>query len=629
MFTDIKYGVCMKKILFKILIGVFAVALLCSGLLACKSSNDWKGTHSGWGEGNIVGGFVGQKGDYVYFINGTAISTADNTMGTPVKGTLMAAKKDDLSKTHVVVPKLFAATDYKAGLYIYGDYVYYASPSTDKTSSGTVAYTELAFLKTKLDGTGTETFFTLNTLAAEYRILEVEGKVYIVYYDSTDSALKCFNTSNKETFVVAKNDATVKGENAKSLDAYKFAEDLTGGVAVYYTATVYAEDYYENKAATEGYARAEQDYNLVCSYTPGDVVAEKDNVAGKVVLNAEKTVYELTVVDGDKIFYTATKDNETTTHELKTKTEIKNSEAVADTNVIVEEEDGLWSYALDSSTKAITKAPLCNDADKINLETEGIIVAEGASSLIAKSGEYLYYYNDANVLMRVKVDGMTGDEKLEQVSKDTVSVTWFAPEFITIGENDYVFYCDNSSTGASYVHYVKANGEVKAEDTDDDGENDKFYLDGHALLGVMIESDRANVFTALVSKISTSLDGGILPYEEKEDGTLFVATIDQAQAIYDNLSAEAKNAVLTETMTSFNNYKEAVKMANVLRKLDGIVNYDSCDETAKTAYKDAYNAMKAEVEAFKDKSTFSTVSALLQKNMLWNYQKATSLFETK
>ena len=42
------------------------------------------------------GGFVVQKGEYVYFINGVEAYTSDNTYGTPVKGALMRSTMADI-----------------------------------------------------------------------------------------------------------------------------------------------------------------------------------------------------------------------------------------------------------------------------------------------------------------------------------------------------------------------------------------------------------------------------------------------------------------------------------------------------------------------------------------------------
>ena len=48
--------------------------------------------------GEVVsnGGFVVEKGNYVYFINGVEAYSSDNTYGTPVKGALMRIAKSDL-----------------------------------------------------------------------------------------------------------------------------------------------------------------------------------------------------------------------------------------------------------------------------------------------------------------------------------------------------------------------------------------------------------------------------------------------------------------------------------------------------------------------------------------------------
>ena len=42
------------------------------------------------------GGFVVEKGEYVYFINGVETYTSDNTYGTPEKGALMRIKRATL-----------------------------------------------------------------------------------------------------------------------------------------------------------------------------------------------------------------------------------------------------------------------------------------------------------------------------------------------------------------------------------------------------------------------------------------------------------------------------------------------------------------------------------------------------
>ena len=169
----------MRKILLKLLTGALIVCTFIAGLVACSSSTSWeKPTLTNWGPGSVYGGFVGETSNYVYFINGLSSNTEDNTFGAPVKGALMVQDKSDLSKApQVVVPKLFVATDYNAGLYIFDGRVYYGTPSTDKTSSGSTANTEMTFMSTKLDGTDTVSYFTISALSTEYRIIENDGMI--------------------------------------------------------------------------------------------------------------------------------------------------------------------------------------------------------------------------------------------------------------------------------------------------------------------------------------------------------------------------------------------------------------------------------------------------------------------
>ena len=126
-----------------------------------------------------------------------------------ISKTDLAAEKYDQAK--IVVPSLFTAQDFNAGLYIYGDYVYYATPTTDKAvEDGTVQNDWIDFKRAKLDGTDTMSgyYFRLSNNAANYRFVQGEDKtVYCMYVES--GALKSFNTTTKKTTVLVKNAACI------------------------------------------------------------------------------------------------------------------------------------------------------------------------------------------------------------------------------------------------------------------------------------------------------------------------------------------------------------------------------------------------------------------------------------
>ncbi len=179
------------------------------------------------------GGFVVEKGDYVYFINGAEDFTVSNEFGKVTKGALMRIKKTDLdagnyANVQTVVPMLFVAQDFDAGIYIYDDYVYYATPTTDKNLSGEVENTWIDFKRAPLDGSWAMEgyFFRLSNNAANYRFVQVEGKVYCLYEE--DGALKSYSVEEETSRVL------VKG--AKS--SFYFDKTDAENPNVYYTMSV-------------------------------------------------------------------------------------------------------------------------------------------------------------------------------------------------------------------------------------------------------------------------------------------------------------------------------------------------------------------------------------------------------
>lgn len=77
------------------------------------------------------------------------------------KGALYRIAKNALNeksydKAECVVPSLFVAQNYDGGVFIYDNYVYFASPTAEKEKDGSVSASWLSFKKAKLDGTSTK-----------------------------------------------------------------------------------------------------------------------------------------------------------------------------------------------------------------------------------------------------------------------------------------------------------------------------------------------------------------------------------------------------------------------------------------------------------------------------------------
>ena len=168
------------------------------------------------------GGFVVQKGDYVYFINGVETYTSDNTYGTPVKGSLMRAKMSDIKAgvNHVetVIPSLMVAADYTSGIYIYGDRIYYATPNNVGNTAGTVDNTYLDFKSVSLDGSDVRDYFRISDNAALYRFVQTDNTVYVVY--EMNDTLTSYNTETGTSVDLARSVTAYAVNSSDKTDPY-------------------------------------------------------------------------------------------------------------------------------------------------------------------------------------------------------------------------------------------------------------------------------------------------------------------------------------------------------------------------------------------------------------------------
>ena len=268
-----------------------AAALLSSTVAFAGCSNDaYKGDKLSAGyessaEVKSNGGFAVEKGEYVYFINGSESYTASNSYGDVVKGALMRISKTQLkegkySEAQTVVPSLFVAQNFNAGIYIYDDYVYYATPTSGKNLQGEVENSWIDFKRAKIDGTEAPMdgyYFRLSSNSANYRFVQAgvdrnkDGKQDVFCMYEEDGDLKSFNTATNETVTLV--------SGAKSSFFYDM-KDVTNPNVYYTMAVSYNID-------SENALEASYD-QLYCV-----------NAAARATVNADKASY---TVEGGKTY---------------------------------------------------------------------------------------------------------------------------------------------------------------------------------------------------------------------------------------------------------------------------------------------------------------------------------------
>lgn len=248
----------------------FIAALACltsSAMFASCNTSAYKGDpvdgFDASAEVSSNGGFAVVKGDYVYFINGMEEYTADNTYGDVVKGALMRISKTDLANRNfsdeavkTIVPSLFVAQNFDAGIYIYDDCVYYATPTTRKNLDGEVENAYIDFKSAKLDGTAgpMENYYVnLSNNSAKYRFVKAgEGEneaVYLLYEES--SALKSYNTkTGVTTTLVSGSSITYYYDTTDPENANVYYTMSVPGLTLDSSSASYNQLYCVNAAAT-------------------------------------------------------------------------------------------------------------------------------------------------------------------------------------------------------------------------------------------------------------------------------------------------------------------------------------------------------------------------------------------
>ena len=189
----------MRKFLKKLICVLSATVMGASLFSASACGSVYKsGKLEGSTEGTVVsnGGFAVQKGDFIYYINGKQSNSADNTYGKVETGAIMRISSTDLKERNyanaeTVVSEIAYSGNSNAGIFVYGDYVYYSTPSAEKNSDGEIQYSDLVFKRARLDGSEVMKgyFAKYSNSSVEYRFVKGDDDVVYLLYVATSEDL--------------------------------------------------------------------------------------------------------------------------------------------------------------------------------------------------------------------------------------------------------------------------------------------------------------------------------------------------------------------------------------------------------------------------------------------------------
>ena len=464
----------MKKLL------CLLVALtLVFALVGCADFNSTVTDYSGNVSSN--GGFAVVKGDYVYLINGYDLETADNTFGKVVHGGIVRIKTADLGKDDIaaemVVPKL-VHTEYTgsgSGLFIAGDYVYYPTVNDQKSSSGTVKYSEEVFMKTKLDASESKIITTVSSHDVPYRFYEMAGRVFLtVYLTETD------DDGNDVNYLVTydENGKEVKrSEKVVSYDLGEFGSDYA-----YYVRTAYNETLEQDESFNEVHRYSLDGSNDVMVLNGVGGYTDKVNGIGTqgvtftIVKNAPSALFvAMTYVDtsvaSSTVYYALDHTG------INTAGDAAGAKANYDAMTLLNDGDNNASTIFAADAVYVAKnCIIYTDANYGIVKydyTERNGLREGFTYIFQnkdimgytyeyKEGNYLYYSDSSSYYYRLDLSelvNMTTGETIEgsepTVQRLTYCTTytpgeWFNPEYV----GDYMLYLRDGEPYDDYVYYV-------------------------------------------------------------------------------------------------------------------------------------------------------------------------------
>ena len=454
---------------FQKFIAIAAAAVMSAGVLsfAACGADEFKTSMPQAGDPVSNGGFVVEQGEYYYFINGIESYTSDNTYGNPVKGALYRIKKDDVkNKTNSaerVIPSLMVAGTYDAGLYIYGDRVYYTTPNdVPDTISGETDTSYMFFKSAKLDGSDIKSYFTLDSNTVPYRIVSVDGTVYILYVKNND--IFSYNTAKDE-----------ETKLAGSVSAYVFNKSDPTDPTAYYTMAVnddpdtdktpktfnYNQVYYVRADATEEPYDYHWDMDYIDEELDGEMPytnlglivldgrAKSDaetrfNHAATQPTDLQGHVYTLQSYDNGGLYYT----------DKPAKT--------ADGSVGSDDNGRL--YFLDGSK--VTAAGKNWDSVKVNeTDTEKDLVANAVNLSDTATSSALYYreadghhylYTKNDTIYRADVDAATGSHKGtdQAIAYGVSGATLVSVDLTSSSTYKYVWFTRSNGAGRSIERAV-------------------------------------------------------------------------------------------------------------------------------------------------------------------------------
>lgn len=439
-----------KLILISLL--VVSIMLVATG---CQSFK-WGPVGTNNGEATVInnGSLAVQQGDYLYYVNGMDATSnvtkpEDNYFGkASVKGSIMKSKINEdgsLSETAVVVPKMYyTANTTTGGIYIFGEWIYYVSPSTKTDNLGNMD-SALEYMRTKTDGTKTQSICEISGTDTSF----IYTKDCLIYL--TENELHRISYTDKKIGKDEKIDEEVSSA-LFTANSSKVFYVKSNDNEYYYASQVYVVDGQSEKIEIMD----ENTFNT----KEGDVI---ENIAEQYTIALKQ--YN---ANENALYYTKTANDNVAAAGTYGYKFAEDSYAIDKTQERKYAVSALSSFSargidvglMDSSAAEVKIYKPISMASNVN-DTETVITLSAAATILftetIDNVEYMYYLVSSK-LYRINYKADKPYEEL--VSEEALSTSWLKPTVV----GDYIYYINSSNSDylyrVNYKSYKNANNEL-------------------------------------------------------------------------------------------------------------------------------------------------------------------------
>lgn len=414
----------MKKVLSALVLIILSFAFV---LVGCASGLELPPSNASV-KGN--GGFVVQKGEYIYFANAyTGYATLASDVSNSDKqyniyrvkvsdytNAIVAFDEDGFAKGVELIASKVAGFE-NSGFYIVGDFLYFASPNTHKTNRNENRFDLVTIFSVKLDGSSQKELYTTSDYTnGDWSVLQIGNKAYLLTVENDKiirQEVKNGKISGKTTL-------------ADDVLSAKLVREVTSDFdkKIYYTTNL-------DKERTElGFS--------------GNVLKNVDIESGKVTKYSNSTGETITILkqQNSKLFYTVLATGSVTKLYVK-------SASGADRK-ISDWTDATKLFFLGYNNDSSAKPVVFVSQSKLVMQTFDsmeltVLVNENVTPLFT-SGDYVYYSTST---------GISRISYKTKVAEVIATATFQSGVFDFDGRYIYVFKTvEESESTTKYIHRI-------------------------------------------------------------------------------------------------------------------------------------------------------------------------------